>query len=52
MLLDDNLYIKFSNWNSPGHLELKTKQLNGPSNYWELRETEPWTITSGDYEKR
>ena len=27
-------------WNS--HLEWKTKQLNGPGNYRELRETGPW----------
>ena len=36
-----NLTVQFSNLLKPP-LEWKTKQLNGPGNYRELRETGPW----------
>ena len=39
--LADNLTVQFSNLLKI-HLRWKTKQLNGPSNYRELRETGPW----------
>ena len=39
--LAENFTVNFQKfWNS--HLEWKTKQLNGPGNYRELRETGPW----------
>ena len=42
--LADNFTVQFSNLLNP-HFELKTKQLNAPGNYRELRETGPWMDT-------
>ena len=42
--LADNFTVQFSNCLKLA-LEWKTKQLNGPGNYRELRETGPWSQT-------
>ena len=45
--LADNFSVQFSNFLKLP-LEWKAKQLNGPGNYQELRETGPRTARSGD----
>ena len=46
--LADNFTVQFSSLLKL-LLEWKTKQLNGPGNYWELRETGPRSARSQSY---